>query len=417
MSTYTIQGGVPLTGSVNVHGAKNAALKLMAASILTEDTCVIRNVPDIKDVRTMIDVLNCLGAEADYRPDGVITIMADGGLKDRAPYELVSQMRASIIVLGPLLARLGRAHVALPGGCNIGSRQIDMHLAGLKRMGVKITTEHGYIEGVDGRLRGARIPLDFPSVGATENVLMAAALAKGTTVIENAAREPEIIELVDFLLAMGAEIRGAGSSEIVIEGVEKLRGVEHTVLPDRIEAGTLLLAGAITGGEITIAGAVAADLRLVLDKLVETGATISESPAGITIKGPKRPRSIDIATLPFPGFPTDLQPLMAAYLAKAKGTSVLTENVFENRFMYIDELNRMGADIKLDGHHAVIRGVPGLSGAPVRVPDLRAGAALIIAGLAAEGETIVYDSGHIERGYENLDEKLKDLGAHITRVE
>lgn len=415
MSTYIIQGGKPLSGTVSVNGAKNAALKLMAAAILTEETCVINGVPDIKDVRTMIEVLNCLGAEADFRPDGTITVTADGGLTDKAPYELVSQMRASIMVLGPLLARLGRAHVALPGGCNIGSRQIDLHLASLKRMGAKITTEHGYIEGEDGRLKGATIPLDFPSVGATENVLMAACLADGTTTIENAAREPEIIELSEFLTNMGANITGAGTSIIEIEGVEKLHGTEHTVLPDRIEAATLLIAGAITGGEITIEGANANHLELVLEKLKQAGAVISADDKGISLKMSGRPTAVDIATLPYPGFPTDIQPMMASFLAVADGTSVLTENVFENRFLYIDELNRMGADIRLDDHHAVIRGVKQLSGAPVRVPDLRAGAALILAALAAEGETTVYDNDHIDRGYQDLDDKLIDLGACLTK--
>lgn len=416
MSTYTIQGGLPLAGIVGVNGAKNAALKLMAATILTEETCVITNVPDITDVRTMIEVLNCLGAEAEFRPEGTIVVTADGGLTDRAPYELVSQMRASIMVLGPLLGRLGRAHVALPGGCNIGSRQIDMHLASLKRMGAKITTEHGYIEGEDGRLRGAVIPLEFPSVGATENILMAGVLADGRTVIENAAREPEIIELAAFLTTMGAKITGAGTSVIEIDGVERLHGAEHTVLPDRIEAGTMLIAGAMTRGDVTVEGAVAGHLELVLEKLREAGADITVNDAGVRVVMTDRPRAVDVATLPYPGFPTDLQPMMAAFLAVADGASVLTENVFENRFLYIDELNRMGADIRLDDHHAVIRGVARLSGAPVRVPDLRAGAALLIAGLAAEGETTVYDAGHIDRGYQDIDRKMRDLGASITKT-
>ena len=319
------------------------------------------------------------------------------------------------MVLGPLLARLGRAHVALPGGCNIGSRQIDLHLASLKRMGAKITTEHGYIEGEDGRLRGAVIPLDFPSVGATENVLMAACLADGITTIENAAREPEIIELAEFLNGMGARVSGAGTSVIKIDGVEKLHGTEHQVLPDRIEAATLLIAGAITGGEVKVEGVRASHLELVLEKLKQAGARITADATGISLKMSGRPKAVDIATLPYPGFPTDIQPMMASFLAVSKGTSVLTENVFENRFLYIDELNRMGADIRLDDHHAIIRGVKRLSGAPVRVPDLRAGAALVLAGLAAEGETVVYDKDHIDRGYQDLDEKLKDLGACITK--
>lgn len=415
MATYIIRGGNPLTGTVSVSGAKNAALKLMAASILTEETCTFRNVPDIQDVWTMLEVLRCLGADVFYNPDGTLTVTADGGLKDKAPYELVSQMRASIMVLGPLLARLGRAHVALPGGCNIGSRQIDLHLQGLKLMGANITTEHGYIEGKDKRLKGAVVPLDFPSVGATENVLMAAALAEGKTVIENAAREPEITDLAEFLKKMGAKIDGEGTSIIEIEGVEKLHGTEHTIIADRIEAGTFLIAGAMTGGEVTVAGAPSRNMELVVEKLKQAGADITESPDGLTVSLDGRPLPVDVSTLPYPGFPTDLQPMMAALLATAKGTSVLTENVFENRFLYIDEFNRMGAEIRLDDHHAVIRGVERLSGAPVRVPDLRAGAALVIAGLAAEGETIVYDNGHIDRGYQDLESKLVDLGADIVK--
>ncbi len=415
MSTYIIRGGNPLNGTVSVSGAKNAALKMMAASILTEETCVFTNVPDIKDVNTMLEVLGCLGADVFFNPDGTLTVTADGGLRDKAPYELVSQMRASIMVLGPLLARLGRAHVALPGGCNIGSRQIDMHLQGLKLMGANITTEHGYIEGKDKRLRGAVVPLDFPSVGATENILMAGALAEGKTVIENAAREPEIIDLAEFLTKMGAKIDGAGTSIVTIEGVEKLHGAEHRILADRIEAGTFLIAGAMTGGEVTVTGASGRNMELVLEKLKQAGVKVIEEDDAITLTMSGRPRAIDVSTLPYPGFPTDLQPMMAAFLATAAGTSVLTENVFENRFLYIDELNRMGASIRLDDHHAVIHGVDKLSGAEVRVPDLRAGAALVIAGLAADGETVIYDNCHIDRGYESLDEKLKMLGADITK--
>jgi UDP-N-acetylglucosamine 1-carboxyvinyltransferase len=415
MSTYLIRGGNPLDGTVSVSGAKNAALKMMAASVLTEETCTFTNVPDIKDVNTMLEVLTCLGADVFFSPDGTLTVTADGGLRDKAPYELVSQMRASIMVLGPLLARLGRAHVALPGGCNIGSRQIDMHLQGLKLMGANITTEHGYIEGKDKRLHGAVIPLDFPSVGATENVLMAAALAEGKTVIENAAREPEISDLAEFLTKMGAKIDGTGTSIITIEGVEKLHGAEHKILADRIEAGTFLIAGAMTGGKISVKGASSRNIELVLEKLRQAGADIIERDDEITLTISRRPQAVDVSTLPYPGFPTDLQPMMAAFLAAASGTSILTENVFENRFLYIDELNRMGAEIRLDDHHAVIRGVKRLSGAEVRVPDLRAGAALVIAGLAAEGQTVVYDNGHIDRGYEGFDEKLKQLGADIIR--
>lgn len=398
-------------------GAKNAALKMMAASILTPDVSVLKNVPSIRDVDTMIQVLEYLGVSTSFNPDGELHIDAAGEVSDIAPYELVSQMRASIIVLGPLLARLGRAHVALPGGCNIGSRQIDLHLSGLKALGAEITTGHGYIECECDRLKGATVTLDFPSVGATENLLMAAVVAEGTTMIENAAREPEVTELVTFLKQMGARITGEDTAVITVEGVSSLHGAIHEVMPDRIEAGTMLIAGAITNGSVRVDPGHAEHLGIVLEKLSLTGADLNVANSTIELSTNGRPAALDVSTLPYPGFPTDLQPMMAAYLSRANGISILTENVFENRFMYIDELNRMDADIRLDGHHAIIKGVTSLSGAPVRVPDLRAGAALILAGLGAEGETIVEDTGHIARGYEDLEEKLRLLGAEIVKEE
>lgn len=415
MSKYSIQGGRPLTGEVTVSGAKNAALKMMAAAILTDEVCVLQNVPRIKDVDTMVKVLDHLGVDTEWTAPGELKIQAGGRLTDQAPYELVSQMRASIMVLGPLLARLGRAHVALPGGCNIGSRKIDLHLSGLKSLGTTITTGHGYIEGIAEKLHGTTVTLDFPSVGATENILMGAVLAEGTTVIENAAREPEIVDLIAFLQGMGAQIIGAGTAVVEIEGVGKLHGVTHRTISDRIEAGTFLIGAAITRGSVTVHGAEEEALSLVLEKLKQAGASIIADGQGITLSLDARPAALDVSTLPYPGFPTDLQPLMAVLLSVADGISVVTENVFENRFLYIDELNRMGADIRLDGHHAVIQGVPYLSGAPVKVPDLRAGAALILAGLAADGDTVVEDTCHIDRGYERFEEKLRGLGASIKR--
>lgn len=417
MYKYVIRGSKKLEGCVNVGGAKNAVLKLMAASILAEGKSTIKNVPKIKDVFTMGEVLVRLGAEVDYSKEQEITIDTTSSLNDEAPYELVSQMRASIIVLGPLLARLGSARVAMPGGCNIGSRKIDMHIQGLKRLGVNFRVGHGYIHAKADGLRGDLLPLDFPSVGATENLLMAAVLAEGTTVIENAAREPEIVDLANFLRKMGAKIEGAGTTTIEIEGVAQLRSVTYTVIPDRIEAGTFLIAGAITGGDIVVKKACGDHLELVLSKLREVGARIEQKADEIRVSMENRPRSVDVATLPYPGFPTDLQPQMIALLSKAEGASIVTENIFENRFIFVDELNRMGSDIRTEGHHAVVKGVKELTGAEVKVRDLRGGAALILAGLAAEGTTEVSDIFHVDRGYEKLEEKLVALGADIKRVE
>ncbi|MBE0446496.1 MAG: UDP-N-acetylglucosamine 1-carboxyvinyltransferase [Actinobacteria bacterium] len=415
-SKFIVRGGNRLGGKVKVGGAKNSALKLMAAALLTEETTVLTNAPLITDVRTMAAVLERLGASVRYSEPDVVEIKPSYPLYAEAPYELVSQMRASIIVLGPLLARLGRARVAMPGGCNIGSRKIDMHIRGLEVLGARIEVGHGFIEAYSEKLVANKIVLDYPSVGATENLLMAATLAEGVTVIENAAREPEVADLAKFLNKMGAKIEGAGSSTIQIEGVNKLHGVEYMVMPDRIEAGTFLVAGAITGGDVIIEDTIPGHLELVINKLRSIGSIVEVYKTEIRIIGSDSIHAVDIATLPYPGFPTDLQTQFMALLAIAGGTSIITENIFENRFMFVGELNRMGSDVRTEGRHAVIRGVPSLSGAPVKAPDLRGGAALAVAGLAAEGVTEVSDIHHIDRGYQNFEHKLRMLGADIERV-
>jgi UDP-N-acetylglucosamine 1-carboxyvinyltransferase len=414
MDRLLVTGGRRLDGAVPINGAKNSALKLMAASLLAGGVTVLENVPHIVDCFTMAEVLEHMGAEVNWdgRTLTIDTTNADGV---EAPYELVRKMRASIVVLGPLLARHGWARVAMPGGCNIGSRKIDLHLKGFERMGVQFTYEHGYVEAKAPSLKGALVSLDFPSVGATENLLMAAVGASGRTIIENAAREPEIGDLADMLVAMGARIGGVGSTSIEIEGVQEFRPVRHAVVADRIEAGTYALAICATGGEVLLEGARAGHLDLVLDKLRDTGADIHEDSGGLRLRMEDRPLAVDLVTLPYPGFPTDLQPQMMAVLAVARGTSIVTENVFESRFMFVDELNRMGADIRTEGHHAVIRGVERLSAAPVRALDIRAGAAMVIAALAADGTTEVSDVYHVDRGYEEFDGKLASLGAEIRR--
>jgi UDP-N-acetylglucosamine 1-carboxyvinyltransferase len=409
-----VTGGRRLEGAVRINGAKNSALKLMAASLLAEGRTVIENVPRIVDCVTMGEVLERLGAGVAWDA-GNLTIDTSDAAGIEAPYELVRKMRASIIVLGPLLARYGRGRVAMPGGCNIGSRKIDLHMKGLERMGVEFTSAHGYLEAKAPNLHGAFISLDFPSVGATENILMAAVGARGPTVIENAAREPEIQDLAQVLVEMGARIEGAGTTSIEVEGVESFLPVRHQVVPDRIEAGTFAIAGCITGGEVTLEGARVDHLDLVLDKLGEAGAQVAVGDRGITLTMDERPLAADFVTLPYPGFPTDLQPQMMALLAVARGTSIITENVFESRFMFVDELNRMGADIRTEGHHAVIRGVEKLSAAPVRALDIRAGAAMIIAALAADGTTEIFDLYHVDRGYQDFDGRLAALGAEVRR--
>jgi UDP-N-acetylglucosamine 1-carboxyvinyltransferase len=412
---FVIVGGNPLRGVVRVGGAKNSVLKLMAASLLTPEECLIRNVPHITDVMIMVEVLRYLGAEVEWEGDSLRIRSGDFSSR-KAPYHLVRRMRASIVVLGPLVARWGEAMVAIPGGCNIGSRKIDMHLKGLAELGAEITSEHGYVLARASRLKGTHIVLDFPSVGATENLMMAAVRAEGLTRIENAAREPEIQDLAHFLISMGAEIGGEGTPIIEIEGPAELKGTEHAAVGDRIEAGTLAIAAAVTSGEVEIEGVNPVHLGLPLEKLRDMGVEVEEKGNGLRVNGGGRYRSLDVATLPFPGFPTDLQPQMMVLLSLAEGTSVITENVFESRFMFVDELNRMGCDITIEGHHAIVKGVGSLSGAEVCAPDLRAGAALVLAGLAAVGETHLVDIHHVDRGYEKLEEKLSGLGADITRM-
>jgi UDP-N-acetylglucosamine 1-carboxyvinyltransferase len=416
MKCYRIGGAKPLSGSVPISGAKNSALKIMAASLLVPGEVTIERVPQITDVSLMADVLRRLGADVTIDGNTVIVDSA-GELQEETPYELVRKMRASIQVLGPLLARLGRARVAMPGGDAIGSRPIDLHLQGLERMGAKFTSQHGYVEGFADRLRAARVLLEFPSVGATENLLMAGAVAEGTTVIENAAREPDVQDLASFLNACGARITGAGTPTISIDGVTELHPARHEIIPDRIEAGTFAIAAAATGGDVELTNMRPEHLELPLQKLEQTGAEVTRGDDTVRVRMSRRATAMDLVTLPYPGFPTDLQPPMMVLLARAEGSSILTENVFEARFLFVDELNRMGSQIRVEGHHAVIRGVPQLSGAPVRAPDIRAGAALVVGGLAAEGRTEVYDEGHIARGYEFFVEKLTGLGADVEVVD
>ncbi len=418
----------PLAGTVYVGGAKNSALKLMAAALLAPGRSVIHNVPDILDVAVMGQLLRQLGCTVDilYPTDadptsgstaGRVTIDVPEELDHKAPYELVRRLRASIAVLGPLVARCRKASVALPGGDAIGSRGLDMHIRGLQELGAAVRIEHGQVVAeVPQGLVGANLWLDFPSVGATENLVMAAVLAKGTTVIDNVAREPEIVDLCQMLEAMGARIDGISTSTLVIEGVEELQPVEHRTVTDRIVAGTWVFAAAIAGGELHIEGGVAHHLDIVLDKLVASGAEVEQTETGLTVRAHRRLTSFDVATLPYPGFPTDLQPFAMALAAVSDGTAMITENVFEARFMFAQELARLGADLRTDGHHAVVRGVPMLSGAPVIAHDIRAGAALVLGGLAAQGTTEVAESQHIDRGYPMFAEALAAVGADVIRI-
>ncbi len=417
----------PLAGTVYVGGAKNSALKLMAAALLAPGRSVIHNVPDILDVAVMGQLLGRLGCAVDISHPvdadpttgstaGSVTIDVPEDLENEAPYELVRRLRASIAVLGPLVARCRSASVALPGGDAIGSRGLDMHIRGLQELGAEVRIEHGQVVAeVPGGLVGANLWLDFPSVGATENLVMAAVLARGTTVIDNVAREPEIVDLCQMLLAMGARIEGVSTSTLVIEGIERLHPVEHSTVTDRIVAGTWVFAAAIAGGDLHIDGGVTHHLDIVLDKLASAGADIATSDTGFTVHTHRRLTSFDVATLPYPGFPTDLQPFAMALAAVSSGTAMITENVFEARFMFAQELARLGADLRTDGHHAVVRGVPLLSGAPVVAHDIRAGAALVLAGLAAQGTTEVAESQHIDRGYPRFAEALAAVGADVRR--
>lgn len=411
-----VTGGRRLEGRVRVEGAKNAILPIIAASLLAEGESVLEEVPPLDDVHTICEVLRRLGVAVDFTGDGRVRVRVPRWLEHEAPYELVRKMRASFLVMGPLLARTGRARISLPGGCAIGTRPIDLHLKGFEALGASVTLGYGYIEVQGDRLRGSRIYLDFPSVGATENIMMAACLAEGITTIENAAEEPEVVDLANYLNAMGSCIRGAGTNLIRIEGVEGLRGTTYRVIPDRIEAGTYMVAAAITGGEILVENALHEHLKPVIAKLKEAGAEILEDDGCLRIVAPSRPRAVDVKTLPYPGFPTDMQAQMMALLSIADGTSIVTETVFENRFMHVHELKRMGADIRIEGRSAIIRGVNRLTGAPVRATDLRAGAALVLAGLAAEGRTEISGVHHLDRGYLRLEEKLRRLGASVERT-
>lgn len=418
MSRYVVRPGAPLEGAVRISGAtKNAGTKQMAAALLAPGVTVLRNLPPVADLDVMIDLLRAIGATVEWEGPEELRIDSSGGLHPEAPYELVSRMRASINVLGPLLSRCGEARVAMPGGDNIGSRKIDMHLRGLEAMGARIEVRHGFVEAHADRLLGARHVLEFPSVGATENLLTAAVLAKGTTVIENCAREPEITDLAAFLNRMGAHVVGAGTSTIEVEGVETLTPTENEIVGDRIEAGTFLMACGIAGGEIELVGTRMEHLEIVVLKLGEMGMRVSPTPDGLWARASRRLRAVDVATLPYPGFATDFMPLVTALLSVAEGTAIVTENVYDGRFQFVDELARMGADVRNEGRHAVIRGVERLSGAPVRAFDVRAGAALAIAGLCADGETVVHECHHVDRGYVDLPGKLRALGADIERLD
>ena len=412
-----MRGGARLDGTVRVAGAKNSALKLMAAALLAPGRSVLHDVPDILDVEYMAAMLENLGCSIRRTDSSVeIDVPDDAGLTHRAPYGLVRRLRASIAVLGPLVGRLGAAEVALPGGDNIGSRGLDMHLSGLERLGATIGVEHGNVVATTtSGLRGSAVWLDFPSVGATENLLMAAVLADGTTLVDNAAREPEIVDLCQMLSAMGAQITGAGTSTIEVVGVDGLHPVEHTVVPDRIVSGTWAVAATMTSGDVTITNTRPEHLEIVLDKLSWAGASLRTVPDGMRVTMGGRPRAFDVVTLPYPGFPTDLQPMVVALNAIAEGTSMITENVFESRFMFVNELARLGADVRTEGHHASVRGKPALSGAPVAATDIRAGAGLVLAGLVAEGETLVTAVHHIDRGYPDFVPQLCALGADVVR--
>ena len=415
MNKFLVQGSRSLDGGIQIGGAKNSALKLMAASLLAEGLTSLSNVPDIADVAIMVELLEAMCVEV-QRTGHRIDISVPHEIEPVAPYHLVERMRASISVLGPLLARIGRATVAMPGGDDFGSRPIDMHLQGLEQLGATFTHQHGDIQAQAKVLKGAEVFLEFPSVGATENLLMAAVLARGTTTIENAAREPEITDLANFLSQMGALIDGIGTSRLRVDGVERLEPISYEVIPDRIEAATYLCALAICGGELHLENARAEHMEMLLRKLEEMGMHISEGNGGVRGKVTERLKSADVSTLPYPGLATDYKPFLVAALSVASGAGMVTENIFAGRFRYVDELVRMGAEIKAEGRHAVVRGVERLSGAPVRAHDIRAGAALVIAGLGADGETIISDAHHVDRGYEDLAGKLSSVGAQVSRT-
>jgi UDP-N-acetylglucosamine 1-carboxyvinyltransferase len=411
-----ITGGVPLAGEVRISGAKNAALPLMCAALLTSEPLQLDNLPHLRDVTTLLSLLRQMGVEVALDEKMGVTLQAPHLDAPFAPYEMVKTMRASILVLGPLVARCGRAKVSLPGGCAIGQRPVDLHIKGLQAMGARIEVDHGYIEASVDRLRGARIVMDLVTVTGTENLMMAAALADGVTVLENAAREPEVVDLANCLNAMGAKVSGAGTDIVTIEGVERLHGARHRIMPDRIETGTFLVAAAATGGEVRLRDTDARYLDAVVEKLREAGATIDVEPNAIRVRGNGRPRAVNLRTAPYPAFPTDMQAQFMALDTIAEGTGVITETIFENRFMHALELGRLGAEIETTGNTAVVRGVPRLQGATVMATDLRASASLVIAGLVAEGDTLIERIYHLDRGYESIEEKLAALGARVRRV-
>lgn len=414
-----IYGGQPLQGKIAVSGAKNAVLPIIVAALLSKETCLIQDVPRLADVEIICDVLSELGAKIKLDPNGsahTVEINCRDLHNYEATYDYVKKMRASVLVMGPLLARLGKAKISMPGGCAIGTRPIDLHLKGFEALGVRITMEHGYILAEAPVLKGARIYLDYPSVGATENIMMAASLAQGTTIIENAAEEPEIVDLANFINSMGGKVVGTGTKVIKIEGVESLGATSHTVIPDRIEAGSFLVAGAIAGGDLFLENVIIDHLKPVVAKLREAGVEVTEEDLGLRVRSEGKFQALDLKTLPYPGFPTDMQAQFMSLLAIAQGTSIITETVFENRFMHAEELRRMGADIRIEGRSVVVEGTEKLTGAQVKASDLRAGAALVIAGLVAEGETIVSDIYHLDRGYDNFVTKLHSVGANIIRV-
>lgn len=419
MAKYLVQKSGPLNGEVTISGSKNAVLPIMAAAILTDEACELTEVPALRDVDVMCKLLRSLGSKIQERySENKLELVTKNIVTDEAPYELVKKMRASILVMGPLLARTGKARIALPGGCAIGARPIDLHLKGFQALGAQIIEGHGYVEAVADKLIGNNVYLDFPSVGATENIMMAAVLAEGITILENVAEEPEIVDLANFLNRMGAKIKGAGTDTIKIEGVQALHGAKHSVIPDRIETGTFMVAAAITRGNVLIKNVVPDHVKPIIAKLKECGAAVEITDEGMVVRGDVGPlTTTDIKTLPYPGFPTDMQSQFMSLLATVKGSSIVIETVFENRFMHVGELNRMGANIKIEGRSAVIQGEKILQGAQVISTDLRAGAALVLAGLTAEGTTEISEIYHIERGYEKFVEKFRGIGATIIRVE
>ena len=415
MDKFIIEGGKKLEGRVRISGSKNAALPVLVSSLLADGWSTYHNIPDLADIRTIKKLLANHGAQMEGQGE---TLRINGGniANCEAPYDLVSTMRASVLVLGPLVARMGQAKVSLPGGCAIGARPVNLHLKALEAMGAEIELKEGYVEAKAKRLKGATIHFDISTVGGTENIMMAAALAKGTTRLENAAKEPEVVNLADTLKAMGAKIKGAGTDVITIEGVDSLRPCEVDVIPDRIEAGTFMIAAAITGGDVILEGCDANHLEALIMKLKEAGITVSAVEGGLRVQGAPEIKSVDVKTLPYPGFPTDLQAQIMALMSVARGSSLITETIFENRFMHVAELRRLGASISVEGHNAVVKGVKRLKGAPVMATDLRASASLVVAGLVAEGKTALSRVYHIDRGYQSIEKKLTALGANIKRV-